>query len=316
MSFHWGISGVRTVFCNEGSGLIVYDADEHGFNNPQGLWSQAPLDVLLVGDSYTHGACVEREDTFAATIRQVYPKTISIGIGGNGPILELAGLREYGPTLRPKVVVWVFTIDNDFSDFERESQNSVLRAYLDGEFSQKLLSRQAEIDDGLKSYFRKVMVERLISQAQPVSPAKAVHIDTQIGSIRDFFSLASLRRLLGVYFSWPVRDYQGVGDVLSKAKVLTESWGGRMIVVFQPSSYSFIGFNRFDGISDMLQKDFARTVAQLDLPYVDGLAILRSAEARQPVFWGLGSHTTPWGYQALGAAIRDKVGQIVAGQDG
>lgn len=44
-----GISGVKTVFCDEGGGMIVYDADEHGFRNPPGLWNQAPVDAVLLG---------------------------------------------------------------------------------------------------------------------------------------------------------------------------------------------------------------------------------------------------------------------------
>ena len=40
-----GVSMATTVHCNESGQYTIYDADEHGFNNPRGLHGQGPLQV-------------------------------------------------------------------------------------------------------------------------------------------------------------------------------------------------------------------------------------------------------------------------------
>ena len=90
------ISRVATVFCNESGQYIVYESDEHGFHNPPGVWEHTPIQVMALGDSYTHGACVRSSDGFVAVIRNEFTATVNLGINGNGPLAMLATLREYG----------------------------------------------------------------------------------------------------------------------------------------------------------------------------------------------------------------------------
>ena len=54
------------------------------------------IEYLLVEDSFTHGACVNRPDDIASVLRKLTNKTVlNLGYGGNGPLLQYAGLREY-----------------------------------------------------------------------------------------------------------------------------------------------------------------------------------------------------------------------------
>ena len=41
---------------------------------------------------------------------------INLGVGGFGPLLELAALTEYLTPLKPPVVLWVFFEGNDLTD--------------------------------------------------------------------------------------------------------------------------------------------------------------------------------------------------------
>ncbi len=78
--------------------------------------------------------------------------SISIGKGNNGPLLELAALKEYAEPLEPKIVLWVYS-KNDLRDLETEIHSSILRKYLnEDDYSQNLISRQEEIDDVLINY--------------------------------------------------------------------------------------------------------------------------------------------------------------------
>jgi hypothetical protein len=51
-------------------------------------------------------------------------------MGGNGPLLELATLKEYLPDLRPRIVLWQF-FENDPADLRGESAIALLRRYLE-----------------------------------------------------------------------------------------------------------------------------------------------------------------------------------------
>jgi len=42
---------------------VIYEGDEHGFHNPMGLYYPGQVDVVALGDSYVHGACVKSDQT-------------------------------------------------------------------------------------------------------------------------------------------------------------------------------------------------------------------------------------------------------------
>ena len=57
MSFS-GISNSKIIFCNEDDFYSTYTSDRHGLNNPDHVWDEKKLDIVLIGDSFLHGACV------------------------------------------------------------------------------------------------------------------------------------------------------------------------------------------------------------------------------------------------------------------
>ena len=72
---------------------------------------------------------------------------------GNGPLFELAQIKEYLPALKPKIVLWFYYEGNDLSNLKIEKQSALLRRYLEGGFTQNLLDRQADIDRVLTEYY-------------------------------------------------------------------------------------------------------------------------------------------------------------------
>lgn len=44
-----GISNSTTVYCNENGYWSIYDSDEHGFNNPSGLYTSGSIDIAIIG---------------------------------------------------------------------------------------------------------------------------------------------------------------------------------------------------------------------------------------------------------------------------
>ena len=62
------ISKRKTLLCNEGGDHIIYQSDRYGFNNPDKEWDKEKISFFLVGDSFTHGDCVNETDTIGGMI--------------------------------------------------------------------------------------------------------------------------------------------------------------------------------------------------------------------------------------------------------
>ena len=151
-----GISNSKTIFCNENGYYSIYQSDRYGFNNPDKEWDSKKIEYLLVGDSFTHGACVNRPNDIGSVLRQYSKKNVlNLGYTGNGPLLEYATLREY---LEPKVknVLWMYFEGNDLSNLENELKNNILNKYFtDLKFKQDLKIKQTQIDKVLNKLVEK-----------------------------------------------------------------------------------------------------------------------------------------------------------------
>ena len=142
-----GLSNSETIYCNENGYYSIYKSDRYGFNNPDSEWDKKEIEYLLVGDSFTHGACVNRPNDIGSVLRNLSNKSVlNLGMGGNGPLIEYATLREYLKT-NVKKVLYVYYEGNDFRDLKNEKKNQILIKYLkDLNFSQNLKLKQDEID--------------------------------------------------------------------------------------------------------------------------------------------------------------------------
>jgi len=154
-----GVPDLPTIMCREGlRPFAEYVADEHGFNNPKGLW-QKPVDLAFIGDSMTYGACLPERDHFIGQIRARHPATLNLSNGGIGPLFYLAIAREFLSAVRPKYVFYMYDENNDLyfvnvpgrGDLIAEYGHSILRRYLEDDgFSQRTMERRQEIDDALR----------------------------------------------------------------------------------------------------------------------------------------------------------------------
>ena len=79
--------------------VLVFAASVAFLCNPPGLWSQ--FDIVAVGDSFTQGCEVRLEDCFVSQLRNEFPRSINLGLGGGGRFTMLGCIREYGWKLRP-----------------------------------------------------------------------------------------------------------------------------------------------------------------------------------------------------------------------
>ena len=71
-----GISNIKTILCNENGEYSMYKSDRYGFNNNDLEWDKNQIEYLLIGDSYTHGACVKREENIGGQLKIITKKNI------------------------------------------------------------------------------------------------------------------------------------------------------------------------------------------------------------------------------------------------
>ena len=69
-----GLSNRKTIHCNENGYYSIYQSDRYGFNNPDSEWDQQEIEYLLIGDSMTHGACVNRPNDIGSVLRKLSKK--------------------------------------------------------------------------------------------------------------------------------------------------------------------------------------------------------------------------------------------------
>ena len=161
-----GISHATTVDCNESGQFSVYKSDRFGFRNPDSVYDVGAAPIVIIGDSFAHGGCVQEGKDVAGRLRHRGFPTINMGMRGNGPLLELATLKEYGLPHKPKLVLWLYYEGNDLDGLKISQKNTFLNRYLYSEYSQNLISRQSEVDQLLKSYAKFLKKKKIIELTQ------------------------------------------------------------------------------------------------------------------------------------------------------
>lgn len=141
-----GVSKSKTIACNESGEYLIYKSDQYGFNNPDEVWND-PAHVILLGDSMTLGECAKPNEDISSVLRKNLKKNvINLGMGGNGPLFQLATLKEYHHLTDSKKIIWVYYEGNDLLDLFNEKQNKILMKYLNPDFKQNLSDHHKELD--------------------------------------------------------------------------------------------------------------------------------------------------------------------------
>ncbi len=270
-----GVSGSVRVLCNESGTWGIYENDEHGFNNPQGLFSAIRPEIVLIGDSFAYGACVAQKDSIAGQLRRAGYTLINLGNSGNGPLFELAGIKEYGEHLKPQKVFWLYFERNDLMNLLYEQRSSFLFQYMDSSFSQHLINRQPEIDrvlgDHLESNYKQVLRKEINKQKSDNDPKQKLNSDPipklSPQSIRDIVLLRESRHKLGI----PAINYERsvfplFVQILKNSRDLISTWGGELIFVYLPSGDSYFEYAKKNIYH---REKVIAALRDLDIPIVD-----------------------------------------------
>ncbi len=290
-----GVARSTSVLCKENGPWLSYRSDEHGFRNPPDAW-RAPLQVLVLGDSFAQGVCQPEDSTFVAVLRHHWPATLSLGISGNGPLAVLAGIREYVPYLSPVVVVWLYFGGNDLEDLEIEKKTR-LRRYLENEYSQGLLSRQAEVDALLRSWIsRTLLAPRRPAPSPEHGPALTAHL--KLRHLRQSVA-AMMERRRGTACC----DMALMERIAAQADREVHASGGRLMFAYLPSPPQ----NAYAAHGTAQGAEIRRRITQLGIPVLDLTPDLLPDSAPQRYFRYFDSHLDAAGNALMGHRLAEAI---------
>lgn len=250
-----GISMSETIDCNENGYYSINKSDRFGFNNPDLEWDAKELEYFLIGDSMTYGSCVNRPNDIGSVLRLLSKRNVlNLGMGGNGPLVELATLKEY---LLPNVkkVLWVYFEGNDLIELKNELNDPILIKYLhDENFRQNLKFNQSEIDR-----FLKIILDNEIEHKKNIIEKK-IHINNIVKIIK----LNNLRAKLIMPPQVPVTsDFK---KILTLANEIVKNNNSELYFIYLPALDRYKSyFNKRDDIKQKVTK----LVEELNIKLID-----------------------------------------------
>ena len=258
-----GIANTKVILPNELGYFPIYETDKYGFKNPSQAYNKDGLDIVLIGDSFTEGSSVHQNKNIAEILRNFNYNVINLGMAGNGPLIELATLKEYAKQLKPKIILWMFC-SNDLENLKYEMSSSILKKYLeDDNYSQNLILKQNEINILLKSFIKK---EKKIK-----STTKEVN-NNYIRIFSDFFNiikLSNIRVLLKINLQFTEKRIlplkEPFKEIIKNAKKTTSDWGGKMYFVYIPRSLVVIEQKRVESLRNFV----LNTNKELNIDIID-----------------------------------------------
>jgi len=295
-----GIARRLTVDCKEGGDWMVFETDEHGFNNPPGLWAEPPLDLAFLGDSFVHGSCVRAEETLVARVRARHPATLGLAMPGSGPLTMLATLREYLPALRPRTVLWCYYPGNDLLDLRRERGHPLLPAYLEAGHAQGLAAEQPALDRALQDF----VDARLLPHVRHMASLRPDLVGAL--ALREVRARAGLA-LAEPYALAPTEDELALfARVLREARATVSGWGGRLVFVYLPAwpePARQLGEKEYARGKEETARRVRALVAEMGLPLVDVEAAFRRDPQAEGLYACPGCHYSPAGYALAARAV-------------
>lgn len=287
-----GVSNKTTVYCNEGGEYLIYLSDRYGFNNLNSEWDKEEIDWLIVGDSFAHGACVEPNKNIGGQIKLLTggDSVINLGNGGNGPLIELATIKEYASNLNPRNILWIYYQGNDLrKDLPHEKTVDLLMNYLDPSFSQNLIKKQNDIDELLTKYFDK--------EKQNINLIET----SEKFNLKSFLKLTKLRNALRLNELFLKPLYLSKNDIdplfpriLQEAYEYSEYLGSNFYFVYIPQQLISTNQNVIEVVQD------------LNIPVINIFEEVINIDRDKLSLFPLrmtGSHYSPKGYKKIAEII-------------
>ena len=300
------VANREILFCNESGKWLLTMTDKYGFHNNNGIYDR-PIRTAAVGDSYVFGECVKEDENFVSRLEQMGISGIAnFGIGGIGPLMQLAILMEYISPYKPAYVLWFYNEGNDFLDLQNERKFPGMTNYLYREnYSNQLMKRQKQIDAWIEKETERRHAEkqkgfdsRVLTNLLMLWDLKR-YIKTVIQSARGEFRLYEDLKQPDMVLLY--------AEILKKADRLVSGWKGHFIFIYNPDTYNRVHHPAYEGFPQ--RKKVLEMMESLNIPIID-LTPKLITEHPDPLsllpFHKLG-HYNKKGYQIIAEEIKNRL---------
>lgn len=289
----------NTIFCNESGAYTFYKSDRYGFNNPDNEWDENEIEYLLIGDSYTHGACVNRPYDIASVIRKLSGKSvINLGYEGNGPLKEYVTLREYLPRNSNKII-WI-AHEYDLYNLKNNLNDNILNKYLDDpNFSQELKKKNKILSLAIKKKIDNLFIEKNLSESSNIKKNIVRYKENTFS----FIKLLKSRRVLINNHNSPLKEdiFDEFKNIVKLIKKKADKYYMELYFVLLPdySRYTENYYNakNFDRIKNIVQNE------KINFIDIDDQLMKFEKNPKDLYALGIYNHNNEYGYKRISEVI-------------
>jgi len=290
-----GVPGAEVLLCSHNGAPVRYTADRYGFRNPDRL-RDGQVDLLVLGDSFTEGICLEDGKDFVSRLREKVPMTFGAGTRGAGPFYELAVLGRYGPVFRPKHTVIAFFGGNDWENLGHEKDLPYLVPALD---------EQTDFGPVIPDDATVTRARAILEGVWDESSRSAGAVFSSKKIIRNFLALQQTSLVLGLHYPKASKDEPVFDKILDRARAMAEGWQGEVLIAYIPPVDRFIGILDSGFVHDELRDTVRASAAQADIGFIDLTEVfLREAEDPSALYAG-DAHFNERGAELAARAIAE-----------
>lgn len=269
-----GLSKKLYIGGSETGEYKFYTTDRYGFNNQDDDWDKE-IYITLIGDSFIHGGYLNFENNFVGTLKKISNKTV-LGLAqpNNGPLLELATLKEYIKVINPKIILWMYYEGNDLIEIIEEKKSKTLNKYFSKNFTQDLIKKQKSIERSY-SIFVDERILKLDLAEKKIDTSQHSSDDDLYTKILSIFKLKKIRAILFTNLFARIKDREYtkstkfLKDVLIEAKRETDILNAKLYFVYLPSSTRFLDNNHILRKNDFFRQDVLNIVDNLNIELID-----------------------------------------------
>jgi len=307
------ISNIDTFLCNETGKDIFYKSDKNGFRNKNTHWYQKNIELLLIGDSFVHGACEDNNNTIANFLRKKNSSVINLGLGGAGPLKEFAIFVEYAPIIKPKNVIWFYSEGTDLTkDLRGEKKNMNLINYLESGYSQNLINNQIKLKPKQVSFIENRLSEKI--NLKKIKKNEFIGINKKITYLLEQARILRLWNIRTLVSSFTKIDIKKVDplffELIENVNLRLKDWGGKLYFVYMPEARRYENhLNRFILKGKFRSKDFIiNKIKSMNIEVIDVDSDIFSKEQNPLSYFNkMNVHYNATGYKLIATEIFNKV---------
>lgn len=248
------------MLCSLNGQPVTYRTDDYGFRNPPG-GPGGETEIMVLGDSFAEGMCLPEGQGMVGQLRgHAGGPVVNTASRGAGPLFELAVLGRYGPVFRPKVTLMAFFEGNDWENLRYEAGINWLAEALD-----------PATDFGTPGWTEadRMAAQPIIARWWAGSAASVGELFLRRSMLRNYLALQNTALVLGLHYPKAMPPDPNYVPVLSRAAEITESWGGRMVLVYIPAHNRFAGLIPHGFVNEDLRQMVRQAASETGVAVID-----------------------------------------------